>query len=44
VASGIHPKAYEKQLQLQTITQNKNTFWAVCEYWIEDNRDGWSEC
>lgn len=43
VASGIHPKAYEKQLQLQTITHNKNTFWAVCEDWIEDNRDRWSE-
>jgi integrase len=43
VASGIHPKAYEKQLQLQAITHNKNTFWAVCEEWIEDNRDRWSE-
>lgn len=43
VASGIHPKAYEKQLQLQTITHNKNTFWAVCDEWIEDNRDTWSE-
>ncbi|SMG61504.1 tyrosine-type recombinase/integrase [Paraburkholderia susongensis] len=43
VASGIHPKAYEKQQQLQTITRNKNTFWAVCEDWIEDNRDRWSE-
>jgi integrase len=43
VASGIHPKAYEQQLQLQTITHNKNTFWAICEDWIEDNRDRWSE-
>ncbi|WP_408209804.1 Arm DNA-binding domain-containing protein [Paraburkholderia sediminicola] len=24
VASGIHPKAHEQQLQLQTITHNKN--------------------
>jgi hypothetical protein len=31
VASGIHPKAYEKQPQPRTITHNKNTFWAVCE-------------
>ena len=43
VASGVHPKAHEKQLQLQAITHNKNTFWAVCEEWIEDNRDRWSE-
>lgn len=43
VASGIHPKAHELQLQQQTITHNKNTFWAVCEDWIEDNRDRWSE-
>jgi hypothetical protein len=43
VASGIHPKAYENQLQLQTITHNKNTFWSVCEDWIEENRDRWSE-
>ncbi|KAA1003869.1 site-specific integrase [Paraburkholderia panacisoli] len=43
MSSSVHPKAYEKQLQLQTITHNKNTFWAVCEDWIEDNRDRWSE-
>ncbi|APA88676.2 integrase arm-type DNA-binding domain-containing protein [Paraburkholderia sprentiae WSM5005] len=43
VASRIHAKAYEQQLQLQTITHHKNTFWAVCEDWIEDNRDRWSE-
>src|SRR5579864_470968 len=43
VASGIHPKAHEQQLQLPTITHNKNTFWTVCEDWIEDNRDRWSE-
>jgi integrase len=43
VAAGPHSKLYEKQQQLQTITHNKDTFWAVCEEWIEDNRDGWSE-
>jgi integrase len=43
VASGIHPKAHEKQQQLQTITHSKNTFWAACDEWIDDNRDRWSE-
>ena len=39
VASGFHPKAHERQLQLETIAHNKNTFRDVCEDWIEDNRD-----
>ncbi|MGF6651702.1 integrase [Paraburkholderia youngii] len=42
VASGIHPKAYEKQLQQQTVAHQKNTLWPVCEEWLEDNRGKWT--
>jgi integrase len=42
VASGIHPKAYEKQLQQQTVAHHKNTFWPVCEEWLNDNRGNWT--
>ncbi|MGF6261082.1 integrase [Paraburkholderia youngii] len=42
VASGIHPKAYEKQLQQQTVAHQKNTLWPVCEEWLNDNRGNWT--
>ncbi|WP_121308951.1 integrase arm-type DNA-binding domain-containing protein [Paraburkholderia sp. BL17N1] len=42
VASGIHPKAHEKQLQQQTVAHQKNTLWSVCGKWLNDNRANWT--
>ncbi|MEM5341556.1 tyrosine-type recombinase/integrase [Paraburkholderia azotifigens] len=43
VAAGIHPKAHEKQRQLETIAHHKNTLWPVCEEWLNDNCANWTD-
>jgi hypothetical protein len=43
VASGIHPKAHEKQLQQQSAAHQKNTLWPVCKEWLKDTRANWTD-
>lgn len=42
VKAGIHPKAYDQQLVVQTKVEQATTFWGVTSEWIELNRPKWS--